>query len=97
MPNTAKIGAECRLGRPPITNDSSREVLTENFLGNTISSRFPEGKQCVLSRSEHPNPCLLAVELHARLVHADNAGPTEVPQYLDVFIATGARRELDHV
>ncbi len=50
-PAPLEIAAEGRIGRPSVTNDRSREVLTEDFRGNITPTTLSDRVQRVLGGS----------------------------------------------
>ena len=96
-PTTLEIAAEGRIYRPTITDDRSREVLTEDFFGNIASATFSDCIQRVVLGRERPDPRLFAVAFDSSLVSVNNVGLFDLVADLLVLVATGARSALGRV
>lgn len=81
---------EGQIRRPVITDDRSREVLAENFRGNTTSLTLPDRVQRVVLGGERPDPRLYAVLFDPGLVNMDNIGLLDL--VADLLILTNDRR-----
>jgi len=93
-PTPLEIAAEDVLRRPSVTNDRSREVLAEDFRGNTTPTALSDPVQRVFGRPKRPDPRLLTVAFEACFVDMNHVSLLDLLTELLVLAATGARSAL---